>query len=150
MIAHQVEPATRDFPPLDYRRVRDGATRLAFSHLVSSVFRVPLETTRNMYTADRAWETDWIAYVGYLDNRPVSTAASVTMAGAVGIYSVATLPGYRGRGIAEGIMRHALGQAREMTGIDRSVLQATSQGQSLYKRMGYRLVTQFTVYTHDS
>ncbi|MCP5118935.1 MAG: GNAT family N-acetyltransferase [bacterium] len=113
------------------------------------VFRVPFETTLTIYNSERAWATDLIAYVGYFDNQPVATAATVTGDGAVGVYSVATLPEYRGKGVAEKITRYALDQAREMTGIERSVLQSSKQGLGLYERMGYRVVTQFAIYTAE-
>lgn len=149
MLADSIAPPARDFPPLEYRRVSDPDTRLAYCHLVSAVFRLPFDTTLMVYNSERAWETDMIAYVGYLDRQPVTTAASVTVGGAVGIYGVATLPDCRGRGMAEATMRYALSQAREMSGIERSVLQSTDQAHPLYQRMGYRPVTQYGVYAHD-
>ncbi|MCP5110696.1 MAG: GNAT family N-acetyltransferase, partial [bacterium] len=128
MLAEAVAPISRELPPLECRRVRDADTRLSFCHLTSMVFRVPFETTLTIYNSERAWETDLIAYVGYIDNQPVATAATVTTDGAVGVYSVATLPEFRKRGVAERITRHALDRAREMTGIERSVLQSSRQG----------------------
>ena len=44
-------------------------------------------------------------------------------------------------------MRHALALAREQHGAERSVLQSTSQGFQLYRRMGYSAVTNVAVYT---
>lgn len=50
---------------------------------------------------------------------------------------VATVPEARGRGLALGLMRHALADAAER-GAATSTLQATAMGRPLYERLGYR------------
>jgi len=77
----------------------------------------------------------------------VATAATVLAADAIGIYNVGTLPGHRGRGIGEAIVRYAIDQARAQSGINRSVLQSTSFGYDLYRKMGYHTVGQVLVFT---
>jgi len=44
-------------------------------------------------------------------------------------------------------VRHALEGAHREQGIERSVLQSTKAGYSLYERMGYRTVTSVAVYS---
>ena len=44
-------------------------------------------------------------------------------------------------------MRHALADARERYGIERTVLQSTPAGFRLYQRMGYQTVTTISVYS---
>jgi ribosomal protein S18 acetylase RimI-like enzyme len=56
---------------------------------------------------------------------------------------VATLPEYRNRGCAEAVMRYSLAQAREATGLERTVLHASAAGLPLYEEMGYRSVASF-------
>ena len=146
MIADRIQPARRDFPALECLRVGNAETRLDFCNITSVCFRIPFETSLAIYNCARTWETDFIAYAGYLDGKAVATAATVTAAGAIGVYSVATLPRYQGCGIAEKLTRHALEKARNASGIECSVLQSTGSGHSLYTRMGYRTVTSITVY----
>ena len=149
MLAEKLHPATRVLPPLECRRVRDAETRVSFCHLISSVFRLSFSTALEIYNSDRAWEKDLVAYIGFLDGQAVATAATVTSDGAVGVYSVGTMPAYRGLGAAEFMTRHVLERAREASGIERSVIQSTNQSHSLYERLGYRTVTRFTIYTHE-
>jgi predicted acetyltransferase len=61
----------------------------------------------------------------------------------VGVYCVATLPGHERKGYAETMVRHAVARA----GLGQSILQATSPGFSLYRRMGYEVVTHFAIYS---
>jgi ribosomal protein S18 acetylase RimI-like enzyme len=92
----------------------------------------------------RAEFVPWIAYV---NGEPVATAATVLASGAIGVYNVGTLPAHRGRGIGEAMVRFAIDRAREASGIARTVLQSTSFGYDLYRKMGYRVVGQVLVFT---
>lgn len=87
--------------------------------------------------------------MGYLGGHPVGTAATITVEGAIGVYSVATLPEHRGHGIGEALVRHAVERAGAATGIERSVLQASRDGESLYIRLGYRPVARFAIFVSD-
>jgi ribosomal protein S18 acetylase RimI-like enzyme len=52
----------------------------------------------------------------------------------------------RRKGYGEALMRAALDVVRQRTGHDTTILQSTEAGYSLYRRMGFRDVTRFTVY----
>ena len=41
------------------------------------------------------------------------------------------------------------GSARNESGIEKTVLQATPQGSHLYLRMGYRIVTKFSIFMRE-
>jgi ribosomal protein S18 acetylase RimI-like enzyme len=86
-------------------------------------------------------------YVGYSGNTAVCTTAITTAAGVIGVYSVGTLPDSRRRGYAETIIRHAVAETSAQTGLERTILQSTRDGLSLYESMGYRTVTRFWVMT---
>jgi ribosomal protein S18 acetylase RimI-like enzyme len=62
------------------------------------------------------------------------------------IAMVATLPAHRQLGCAEAVMRHALAEAKQAWGMERTVLHATPAGLPVYQRMGYRPVTRFHFY----
>jgi ribosomal protein S18 acetylase RimI-like enzyme len=59
---------------------------------------------------------------------------------------MATLPEHRGRGYAEGILRHMDAFMRRRYGVRESVLHATEMGRPLYARLGFRAVDEFVGY----
>ncbi len=146
MFADRLHPPRRSLPALDIRRVDSEATRRAFAHITSVAFEIPLTVCLDVYGSADAWAGDFHGFVGYADQLPVTTTATVVAANVVGIYSVGTLPQYRQRGYAEAIIRQALALEKERTGIATSILQATHSGLHLYQQMGYRKVTKFSVY----
>jgi len=146
MYAENLAPVSRRLPEVTLRRVADADTRAAFAHITSMAFEIPFEICRAVYAEERGWRGSYEGWVGYNDKTPVATTALVVRGGAIGVYSVATLPGFQRRGYAEAVMRAAVGQASEETGIARTVLQSTAAGASLYRALGYRPVTRFQVF----
>lgn len=149
MMTDRLAPPTRDLPEVEVRPVADETTRAAFGHITSLSFEVPWTICREVYGAERAWRGSFRGYVGFVDGNAVSTTAVVVASGVAGIYSVGTIPGKRGRGYAEALMRDVLERVREETGVERTVLQSTRTGFSMYSRMGYQPVTTFTVFITD-
>ena len=147
MSAERLLPPRRDLPRIEVRRVSDEPTRLAFCDIGCTCFHVPLHWFREIFLRSRLWDGDFVGYVGYVDGEPVATAAIVVAAGAIGVYNVATLPAHRRRGFGEAVMRYAIERAREHSGCERTILQATEHGLPLYVSMGYRTVTTVNVYT---
>ena len=147
MLAERVLRPVRELPKLQIRPVSDDQTWSAFCQIGAVCFNVPLDWFQEIFRESSVWQKGFSGYVGYLAGEPVSTAATVVANDAVGIYNVATLPGRQRNGCGEAIMRYALERAQQESGIERSVLQATSQGFRLYQRMGYAVVTKLTVYT---
>jgi ribosomal protein S18 acetylase RimI-like enzyme len=149
MVAERLAPPRRPLADLEIRRVTDETTRMDFAHLSSVIFTLAADTARAVYGAPGLWQNPmqgWVAYHGQL---PVSIVTVVVGGGALGVYSVGTLPEYQCRGYAETLMRHALDCARQSTGIERTVLQSTAQGLNLYTRLGYRTVTRFGVFINE-
>lgn len=149
MSAERLLPPRRVLPEIEVRRVADESTRLAFCDVGCTCFHVPLNWFREIFLCGPLWDSDFVGYVGYVDGEPVATAATVTAAGAIGVYNVATLPAHRRRGHGEAVMRYALEKARQETGCERSVLQATDHGLPLYLSMGYKTVTTVDVYAFE-
>jgi|SRR5579863_1790113 len=147
MLADKLKAPLRELPRPQIRAVSDEATLSAFCRIGSLCFNVPLEWFREVFDERGVWDRGFAGYVGYLDGEPIATAATVVAAGAVGVYNVATVPGHQRRGFGEAVMRHALSEARARHGIDRTILQSTAQGFSLYQRMGYTVVTNVAVYS---
>jgi GNAT superfamily N-acetyltransferase len=81
-------------------------------------------------------ESPFRNYVAYWDGQPVSTASVFFGREVAGIYSVATAPAARGKGIGTAITAAPLLLARQM-GYRAATLQASKMGLSVYKRMGF-------------
>ena len=81
------------------------------------------------------------AFVGILEERPIATSGSIRTDSTVGVYSVATAPTMRGRGIGTAMTWHVLSDADP--GWELAVLQASEMSQPVYERMGFRLVREF-------
>jgi GNAT superfamily N-acetyltransferase len=145
MVAERILPPVKPFPNLEIRRVGDQPTSDAFCAIGSLCFHVPLPWFREVFDHDGVWGR-FIGWVGYVDGEPVSTAAAVMGAGAVGIYNVATMPEHRRHGYGETVMRHAVAEAQRCHGINQTILQSTPAGYRLYQRMGFRTVTNVAVY----
>ena len=149
MVSDGLRPPRRALPKLEIRRVVDEATRLAFCDIGCICFHVPLDWFRDIFLRSQLWDNGFVGYVGYVNGEAVVTAATVTAAGAVGLYNVAPLPSHRRPGHGEAVVRYALERAREESGCERTILQATEHGLRLYRSMGYRTVTTVDVYASE-
>ena len=81
-------------------------------------------------------------WVGYVDDRPVATAAAHTTGACTHVEWISTHPDVRGRGIGAAITSRATfaDPARP------SVLIASDPGRPVYERMGYLRVARFTLW----
>ena len=141
MTAVAFAPPIRPLPAIECRAVSDSFTRSAFTGLTSVCFDIPFPVARSVYESEPAWRGDYRGFVGLAGGEPVSIVALVRHAGVVGIYSLGTLPDYRRHGYGEALLRAAAAGIREPL-----VLESTEAGYPLYRRLGFRDVTKFTVY----
>jgi GNAT superfamily N-acetyltransferase len=135
MLAERVAPPAKPLPALEIRKVHDAATRDAFCAIASVCFHVPIQWFLEVFDDLVVW-----------DRFAVSTTAIVMGGHAIGVYNVATVPQHQRHGYGEAIMRHALAQAYDVHGTQRSILQSTPAGARLYHRMGYQTVAKIAVY----
>ena len=142
MLAPALLPPVRRLPAIECRPVSDDAMRRVFAEITAVSFDIPATVAEAVYVPERAWRGDYHGFVGLAGNRPVAIAALVSTPAALGVYSVATVPAFRRQGYGEALFRAAAGTA-ERTPL---VLQSTEAGYALYRRMGFRDVTKFTVY----
>jgi ribosomal protein S18 acetylase RimI-like enzyme len=147
MAAESLVTPWRHLPKIEIRPVRDRSSRRAFCEIGAVCFHVPLNWFEEVFDDKMPERREFVAWLAFSNGEPVATAATVLAADVIGVYNVGTLPGHRGRGIGEAVVRYAIDRAREQSGIDRTVLQSTSFGYDLYRKMGYHTVGQVLVFT---
>ena len=136
----------RPLPELEFRLVADRETRAGFSRLVTACFHIPPSIAALIYEHDEPWHTPLEIWLGYHNGQAVTSVAVIGAAGALGIYSVATMPGWRGRGYAEAVMRYAVDRQRAKGVEGPLVLQSSPAGLELYRKLGFRRVTRYFVF----
>jgi GNAT superfamily N-acetyltransferase len=146
MLARALRPPEHPLPQIECRAVDGDVTREAFGAITSTCFDIPHSVSRTVYQTERAWHGDYCGYVGFAGGAPVSIVALARSAGTLGVYSLATLPEYRRRGYGEALMRAAVAIECQRAGAAALVLQSTESGYQLYRRMGFRGVSKYTVY----
>jgi GNAT superfamily N-acetyltransferase len=146
MEAQDLAAPSHPLPDLDFEPVANARERQAFTGLIAAAFHIPYPTARVLYEPEERWRCALEAWVGYFDGQPVTCGAAVEHAGALGIYSVATLANHRRRGCAEAVVRHAVAQRRQRGFLGPLVLQSTPDGRRLYRALGFRRTTRFAVY----
>jgi Acetyltransferase (GNAT) family len=97
---------------------------------------------RDRITDKRAFGGPLRFFVGYEGDQPVSCAMACIGEREVGIYAVATLLDRRGKGYGGALTLAALGTAPHLP----AVLEASDFGQPIYRRLGFQVVSDYTVW----
>jgi GNAT superfamily N-acetyltransferase len=119
-------------PALWEQMIRTGVEGLSGRVLESASSRFPFELSATIR-----------GYLGYVGKVPVATSWEVTYRGVSGLFFVATLPQYRGRGIGAAMTwRAAVDGGKD--GCRISSLQASEMGFPVYSKMGFRRITTYT------
>ncbi len=143
----ELPPQKRPLPAIEVRRAAEAQVRQDFADIVGQCFYIPAQLAHEVYDDPGPWGAPLEIFVGYSGGRAVTCAAFIEAAGAIGIYSVGTLPGWRGQGFAEAIMRHGVAEFRRRGAAGPLVLQSSPAGMELYRRLGFRRTTRYFVFS---
>ena len=131
--------------------VTDSRIASDFSAVVSGGFKTlglnPDFMLRLLALPERWIQPHIYAVVAYLEGRPASSAMLLVSHGIAGIYLVSTVEWARGRGLAELCTRVA-GNEGFRRGARFLTLQASTMGEPIYRRMGYREITRYPLYMY--
>lgn len=130
--------------------VRNRNELADYAAVIASNWKPPDETVLHYFkkTDDRYPEpgNKIILLVYYENGTPVSTVELFpTDEAIIGVYSLATLYEFRGKGIGSAMMTVALNTAKER-GYKTVVLQASEDGKRIYERLGFKTITHYFEY----
>ena len=128
-------------------RVEDQEALRKWIHIASIGFNVPYEFEDTWYEffAEAACVSPFRTYLALLNGKPVATSQLFTSAGVAGIYNVTCLPEARGQGVGTAVVLAPLLEAREM-GYQVGILQASSMGYNVYRRIGFQDFGKLSLY----
>jgi ribosomal protein S18 acetylase RimI-like enzyme len=130
-----------DFVPLD-----DGAAVRDFAEVSAAAYStigMPEGVTRELFEeSERIVRPHVLGVVAREGDVPLSTAMVILTHGIAGVYWVGTALAGRKRGLGDACTRIVSNAAFER-GARAVVLQASQQGEPIYRRMGYREVTRY-------
>lgn len=147
MVAEELSISEQLITDVETLRIENETGRLALADLNAAAYNVSKDWVRLVASGESLWETPLYGYNAYADGQAAATAFAVPLNGVIYVAYAATALKYRRKGLAELVMRRSIDHAMRDTGIKRSVLHATDDGYSLYMKMGYRPVEQFSIYT---
>ncbi len=134
--------------PLHFERVGSPKTMQDFGSIIQAVGGHPdayecIYKHIPMTILDEAAPIEM--HIAYLDSKPTVTGMLVLDGAIAGVYYVATLPHQRGKGYGTAMMEHLLKGAKKK-GYVLAGLEASHEGLSLYKRLGFKEICTFNEY----
>jgi GNAT superfamily N-acetyltransferase len=137
-------------PQLKIISVEDKVTLQEWIHIASRGFQIneAFEQVWQDLFIDAIFHPQYRTFLALLDGRPVGTSQLFLSAGVAGIYNVTVIPEARFQGIGSAVTLTPLLVARNL-GYRIGILQASRQGYSVYRRLGFQAMGNLSVYLWD-
>ena len=119
-----------------------GAELTTYVRVLGEGFGMPPSMVTRIFGRWLLEMDGFTGFLGFVDGVPVATSGLYVSDGLAGVYNVATLDGYRGRGIGAA-MTWAAAHAGWELGLSVSILQASRAGEPVYERMGYETPARY-------
>lgn len=146
MAVTRAELREPDTPDVQVLRV-ETADGLAQALAVGAAgFGISADLAASIYSLEVAALEGMHYYLARVDGVDVATAAGYMIGDAVAIFSVATAPEHRGMGYGSAITAHAARDAFD-AGAEFAALQSSTMGESVYRRLGFRELETYVLYT---
>lgn len=143
MALHPIPPvATTTADTLEIRTVTDVGGLDEHLAVAAEGFEMPVDLLRQVIGPALLEWPDGHLYVGAAEGRPVVSGLGVRTGRTIGVYSIATVPSARRRGFGAAMTARIAADGAAQ-GCDVAILQASSMGQPVYERLGYRTVVEY-------
>ncbi|NBD25260.1 GNAT family N-acetyltransferase [Paenibacillus glycinis] len=136
-------------PGLEVRAIREPREIAQYRKVILAGFGIPEQMAdlfSQVFVDGPNADTAVIQhYLAYLDGNPVTTITTFTQGDVTGIYNIATLEAYRGRGLARATLDHVVRDV-QAKGAEWAVIHATAMGASVYPKVGFKEEMTFNIY----
>jgi ribosomal protein S18 acetylase RimI-like enzyme len=138
---------SRVVPGLEIQPVKDLAALRLWCQVFVVGYGLPPDWSEPFYElmAKIGLDLPTRNYIGYLNGEPVAASSLFLGAGVAGIYSVATLPQARRKGIGAAMTVAPLLEARQL-GYRAGILQSSEAGFPVYRRLGFEKLCEIEVF----
>ncbi|MFW9852938.1 MAG: GNAT family N-acetyltransferase [Candidatus Thorarchaeota archaeon] len=109
---------------------------IIWNNIRKEVYEFPEEVLTKSYLIP-ILDSKVTAYMAYVEKKPIATSLVFYDSGVAGIYSVTTLPEYRGKGIGT-YMTYLLMQDAKNKGYKLITLHSSEKGLSVYRKLGFQ------------
>lgn len=130
---------------MSIERIVDEQTLRASGEVGARAFGLSLDALQRVVTPMALSGPGINAFLARYDGRPASTVWTIQAGPVVGIWSMATAPEVQRRRVGRALLDQVLAHHQERGATDYYLL-ATEAGYPLYERIGFRSVTQPSVW----
>lgn len=145
MVLDDIDDSSWRAPPDGLQIARVTPDEMAdLDHILAETFGMPLDAVRAFALERLIDDPNAHMYLGRLDGTVVTTATSLHIDDAAGVFQVGTLEQHRGKGLGNVMTGHVI-KAAAARGARIAFLQASPMGLPVYEKMGFRTVLYHTM-----